>query len=277
MTIAPAATLNAAANNSGAGGTIDVEGATLVVQGDLIADGGNGQGSIGGSVLLTACDLQIAATAHVSSLRSNGDNTLIGRDHTTIAGTLRADTVNGHNDARFNGPSHAPQILGSASIQPPLSTVQDASVIPCAGVDTPTVTATITSTPTVTLTVPPGSTNTATPTQTATPTTVVTSDMTPSATPTATPLFCVGDCDGDGMVSIADLIAGVNIALGTQPVEQLPRLRRQRRRHGDHRRADPGRQQRAGRLLIGFRQRQQAKGKRQKAKGKRQREIGSAA
>jgi hypothetical protein len=167
VTVATAATLNAAANNTGEGGTIDVEGATLVVQGDLSADGGNGQGSRGGSILLTACDLLIASTGRVSSLRSTGDNTLIGRDHTTIAGTLRADTVNGHNQARFNGPSHAPQIIAGASIQPPLATVQDPSVIPCAGIDTPTVTATITRTPTVTLTVPPGSTNTATPTQTA--------------------------------------------------------------------------------------------------------------
>ena len=33
---------------------------------------------------------------------------------------------------------------------------------------------------------------------------------------------CVGDCNGDGMVSINELIIGVNIALGSQPVSACP-------------------------------------------------------
>ena len=33
---------------------------------------------------------------------------------------------------------------------------------------------------------------------------------------------CVGDCDGDGMVAINELITGVNIALGTSPVSACP-------------------------------------------------------
>jgi hypothetical protein len=33
---------------------------------------------------------------------------------------------------------------------------------------------------------------------------------------------CVGDCDGDGMVAINELILGVNIALGLQPVSACP-------------------------------------------------------
>jgi hypothetical protein len=47
---------------------------------------------------------------------------------------------------------------------------------------------------------------------------------TPTATPIATPTrtspppSCTGDCDGDGAVAINELIAGVNIALGNQPV-----------------------------------------------------------
>ena len=32
----------------------------------------------------------------------------------------------------------------------------------------------------------------------------------------------VGDCSGTGSVSIADLITGVNIALGTQPIGNCP-------------------------------------------------------
>ena len=33
---------------------------------------------------------------------------------------------------------------------------------------------------------------------------------------------CVGDCNGDGMVSIDELITGVNIALGNQPISACP-------------------------------------------------------
>jgi hypothetical protein len=41
---------------------------------------------------------------------------------------------------------------------------------------------------------------------------------TPSPAPTATPGgACAGDCNGDGMVTVNELILGVNIALGTQP------------------------------------------------------------
>lgn len=43
---------------------------------------------------------------------------------------------------------------------------------------------------------------------------------TPTATgsPTVTPRVCAGDCNGDGVVAINELITGVNIALGNQPV-----------------------------------------------------------
>lgn len=47
------------------------------------------------------------------------------------------------------------------------------------------------------------------PTATATPT------FASTATPTRGPLRCAGDCNGDGEVSINELILGVNIALGT--------------------------------------------------------------
>jgi hypothetical protein len=33
---------------------------------------------------------------------------------------------------------------------------------------------------------------------------------------------CVGDCDGDGAVSVAELIIGVNMALGNAPVDDCP-------------------------------------------------------
>ena len=41
------------------------------------------------------------------------------------------------------------------------------------------------------------------------------------ACPTAPP-SCTGDCNGDGMVLVSELISGVNIALGNQPVSVCP-------------------------------------------------------
>ncbi|MGH7788175.1 MAG: FG-GAP repeat protein [Candidatus Binatia bacterium] len=59
----------------------------------------------------------------------------------------------------------------------------------------------------------PAPTATATPTPTATPT----------APPTVTaPARCVGDCSGDGTVSIAELITAVRIALGAEPIDLCP-------------------------------------------------------
>ena len=96
-----------------------------------------------------------------------------------------------------------------------------------------TVTATATSSPTATSVTPGAPTPTATssptatgvtptvPTPTATASVTATSApgaMTPSATPTAMATTCVGDCNGDRMVAINELILGVNVALNSQPV-----------------------------------------------------------
>ena len=58
-----------------------------------------------------------------------------------------------------------------------------------------------------------------TPTPTATP--VLTS--TPTTTTTAAPpLGCPGDCDGDAVITIGEMIRGVTIALDTQSVDDCP-------------------------------------------------------
>ena len=96
----------------------------------------------------------------------------------------------------------------------------DGQIVRCSAAKTwepasvPTRTATATATPTPTRTLAPGS-----PTATATPAT-----GTPTATPTATGAAgpCVGDCNGDRVVVISELITGVNIALGEQPVGNCP-------------------------------------------------------
>ncbi len=45
---------------------------------------------------------------------------------------------------------------------------------------------------------------------------------TATATPTTRPIACTGDCDGDGVVGIAELITAVAIASGSQPVAACP-------------------------------------------------------
>ncbi len=96
-------------------------------------------------------------------------------------------------------------------------------------VDEPTPTAT--NPPVATATpAPPTVTPTRTPTRTptATATSTPTSTPSPSAMPTntrrpvSTPGPCVGDCDGDGEITIAELIRGVAIALGTVAYEVCP-------------------------------------------------------
>ena len=41
-------------------------------------------------------------------------------------------------------------------------------------------------------------------------------------TPTRTPIACIGDCDGDGRVTVDELVKGVNIALATAGLELCP-------------------------------------------------------
>ncbi|MBI1815781.1 MAG: hypothetical protein HYR72_12450 [Deltaproteobacteria bacterium] len=75
----------------------------------------------------------------------------------------------------------------------------------------------------------------ATPTPSATATTPVppTEPGAPSPTPTMTPIVetwtpivetCVGDCGDDGEVTVEELIIGVNIALGTAPLDLCPQF-----------------------------------------------------
>lgn len=79
--------------------------------------------------------------------------------------------------------------------------------------DSPTVVPTSTGTPTETPTVTSAPTQTPLATTTGTPTAQ-------TATPTVTPVVCVGDCDRSGAVTVDELITGVNIALGTLPLDQ---------------------------------------------------------
>jgi hypothetical protein len=58
-----------------------------------------------------------------------------------------------------------------------------------------------------------------TPTITKTPTPTVTLTRLPTATPRA---VCPGDCSGDGLVTVDEIVVAVNIALGTFPLGECP-------------------------------------------------------
>ena len=59
---------------------------------------------------------------------------------------------------------------------------------------------------------------------------------------------CSGDCNGDGSISIDELIVGVNIALGNRPVDDCLSLDPNGDGAGNHQRVDRGRRQRGERL-----------------------------
>ena len=136
---------------------------------------------------------------------------------------------------------NCPEVANVGQADSDLDGIGDA----CEGVEV-TVTASVlpTSTRTPTPSEPPSATPTSTtassPTQTsmasltqtpmASPTVSLRPTRTPSATVAATrtsastftPIVCVGDCGGDGTVTVNELIVGVNIALGSQGLETCP-------------------------------------------------------
>ncbi len=94
---------------------------------------------------------------------------------------------------------------------------------------TPTVTRTPTAEPSLTPTRTPTHTPTRTPTYSHTPPPTKSPIPSPTATsvvdpsPTATTIIaCVGDCSGDGEVTVDELILGVNIALENASLQQCP-------------------------------------------------------
>jgi hypothetical protein len=196
-TLPNGAMITVAARTTGAAGDIDMDsGPLLAVGGKLIADGGP-TGGAGGTISVAGCTVQIDDTGLLTSLQTGGTNTLVGRDLTAVRGTLRADAGGGSNVIRYAGPEYDPALLPGARINPPAALVIDDTIQPCNPVD---------ATPTAT---PTGSGGGQTPTPTPTPTL-------PAGT------GCTGDCDHSNTVTVAELIIGVNIAIGNQPVANCP-------------------------------------------------------
>ena len=116
----------------------------------------------------------------------------------------------------------------TASPVPPTRTATPTATPSATGTNPPTSTASPTATPTAVDTVSPPPTDTA-PAATDTPTipaaetpspgaaaATETAPATPASPPRRAP--CAGDCDGDGAVAINELVTGVGIALGGQPL-----------------------------------------------------------
>jgi len=133
----------------------------------------------------------------------------------TVSGTAE-DLADASANEAFRGIALAPVDAGipgatatpTATAPPSASAASTATRTPMAS-PTPPATTTPSTMPTPTGT---GISATASPTSVATAT----------APPTARPPICVGDCAGSGMVTISDLITGVNIALGSAALDVCP-------------------------------------------------------
>jgi len=82
---------------------------------------------------------------------------------------------------------------------------------------------TSTATATATISATPANTATATPTRSAadSPTATPSPSASPSPSPSPPPA-CTGDCNGNGVVTVDELVQSVNIALGNTPLSQCP-------------------------------------------------------
>ncbi len=145
----------------------------------------------------------------------------------TITGTRPTETA-----------TPTPSATRTQTVTPSLSATATASATGTATATrtaTPTGTETVASTPTAPLTATPIASATAADTATPAPTASASSTATALDTGTATATAsatatsttpptstCAGDCNGDGSVTINELIAGVNIALGNTAVTSCP-------------------------------------------------------
>jgi len=174
---------------------------------------------------LVHCALPVADDAPLGPSTLTLDRILAGDQNGALIPSVLA--VNGVLVVDPNAPLPTP-----TSTPTNTATITPTSTATVTRTATPTPTATLTSTPTVTATdtatATPTMTSTATPSSTATPLPTdtplptATDTPTPSPTPTITPIPCTGDCDGNGTVSIGELIVAVNISSGTAPLSRCP-------------------------------------------------------
>lgn len=145
--------------------------------------------------------------------------TLFHRDPLNGSLTFNSDGVNG-----IDGAAEPTSVIVSADGRndTPTPTTTPTNI----PTNTPTSTATPTNTPTSTALATPSPTSTQQPTATSPPLPTATdtlplpsSTATATATATLTPIRCGGDCDGEGVVTVDELVLGVNIALGSAELD----------------------------------------------------------
>jgi len=121
----------------------------------------------------------------------------------------------------------APTLFAPGGSEPRWGLADVAPIATASPTTTPSSTASPTRTATISPSATPASSDTPNPQETVTPTPGSADSPTPSGTPTAEPTppatatpgsACIGDCDGDHVVSVGELVRGVNIALTRQPL-----------------------------------------------------------
>lgn len=155
-------------------------------------------GDLGDSRFDAGCELETLPGTTVTA-EPDGSVQFFSGGTTVLAGAFDVG-ANGFAAASHRPDQPAPDISG-ATFNPALEVEVDELLPACEFGDGPTPTPTITATPTIS--------------QTPTP-------ITPSPTPTETappPPACLGDCNGDGQVTVDEVVTLVNIALGNTSVD----------------------------------------------------------
>jgi hypothetical protein len=118
------------ATGSLTGGSIVMTGqADVAVAGSVVTNGGAGPGDLGGQISVEGCGISVQERATLSALGNNGRNRIIGRNGTTISGSLAANAQTGSNEIVFR--VVPPEIRPTASIVPPETLIMDESLTPC--------------------------------------------------------------------------------------------------------------------------------------------------
>ncbi len=183
VTVAQGALVEASATREAVAGTVSLAaGSFIEIGGSILAETTVGTVN-GGSLTIDACVVTMSNTAILRSSGLRAANVITAAGAMTVRGVLTAGSSQSSNTLRYPEGGPIPNTTG-ANISPPPMLVADGEIIPCQPLP-------------------------ATPTPSFTPT------PSPTATPTETvvPPDCAGDCDGNGAVSIAELIRAVNIAL----------------------------------------------------------------
>jgi hypothetical protein len=191
---------------------------------------------VGGALLALALTLRSAQGQHGGGYDLTWSTIDGGGGTFSVEGRYRLGGTAGQADAGSSGAARY-RVVGGLWGGISSATTATADPTPTrTGSHTPPATLTAATPPTTSPTVPPpptttrtatsvpGGSPTRTPVSSVTPTPVGSVAPTSTPTPTGTaatrtvpPTACRGDCDGDGAVTVDDLVTAVNIALGVVP------------------------------------------------------------